>query len=46
MQNMWVNRLTAEKTQKNVVQLWCGSHSDKPLGTDFGPSPGPALPRL
>jgi hypothetical protein len=41
MQNMWVSPRTAEKTQKNVVQMWCGSPFDEPLGTDFGLSPRP-----
>ena len=46
MQNMWVNRRTAEKTQKNVVQMWCAGPFDEPLGIDFGPSPRPDLPLL
>ena len=41
MQPLWVNRRTAEKTQKNVVQMWCTSPFDEPLGTGLPPSQPP-----
>ena len=46
MQNMWVNGHTAEKVQKNVVQMWCARPFDEPWDTKFSPSQRPDLPLL